>query len=65
MDERRRWSRASDEVHTEQLHAITGIPCDVPVPKNVIFTALNWFVLEYVPSASVFRLTADLEYPIP
>ncbi len=65
IDERRRWSRASEEVHTGQLHAITGIPREVSVPKNGNFTALNLFVLGCAPSASVFRPTADPEYPIP
>jgi hypothetical protein len=35
IEERSLLSRASDEVHTSQLHAMTGTPCDVPVPKNV------------------------------
>ena len=34
---RNRLSRWSAEVHTLQSQAITGMPCEVPVPKNVIF----------------------------
>ena len=37
MDERRRLSFSSVERHTSQSHAIIGTPCDVPVPRNVIF----------------------------
>jgi len=40
MEERKRLSRVSAEVHTEQLQAITGMPCEVPLPKKVTFTAL-------------------------
>jgi hypothetical protein len=36
---RRRLSRLSEERHTSHLQPITGTPCDVPVPKNVIFIA--------------------------
>jgi hypothetical protein len=38
-DERNRLSLASDELQTSQSQAITGTPCEVPVPKNVIFNA--------------------------
>jgi hypothetical protein len=31
--------------HTSQSQAITGTPCDVPVPKNVMVTAAVLFVL--------------------
>jgi hypothetical protein len=31
-------------VQTSQPQAITGTPCDVPVPKKVTFTAPVWFV---------------------
>jgi 16S rRNA (cytidine1402-2'-O)-methyltransferase len=33
-------SRASGDAQTLHSHAITGTPCEVPVPKNVIFTIL-------------------------
>jgi hypothetical protein len=32
---RKRLSRASAEPHTAQPQEITGMPCEVPVPKNV------------------------------
>jgi len=35
---RNRLSRASSEWQVLQSHAITGTPCDVPVPRKVIFT---------------------------
>ncbi len=44
IDERSRLSRLSDEVHTSQPQAITGTPCDVPVPKKVMVTVVVWFV---------------------
>jgi hypothetical protein len=37
MDDRSRLSRRSVDLHTSQLHAITGTPWEVPVPRNVIF----------------------------
>lgn len=42
-DTRRRLSLKSSEVQTEQGQPITGTPCDVPVPKNVIFNCFQWF----------------------
>src|ERR1700744_1251787 len=44
-DVRKRLSRASAEVQTSQLQAITGTPCEVPVPKKVIFTIPVAFAL--------------------
>ncbi len=37
MEVRSRLSLKSGDVHTSQPQVITGTPCDVPVPKNVIF----------------------------
>jgi hypothetical protein len=37
MEERRRWSLWLSDVQTSHLQAITGMPCEVPVPRNVIF----------------------------
>jgi len=34
-EQRNRLSRGSADVHTAQGQAITGTPCDVPVPKKV------------------------------
>jgi len=34
-EQRNRLSCGSLEAHTAQGHAITGTPCDVPVPKKV------------------------------
>jgi hypothetical protein len=31
-------SRGSSDWQTGHPHAITGTPCEVPVPRNVIFT---------------------------
>jgi hypothetical protein len=36
-DDRNLLSFGLSDKHTLQLHAITGTPCEVPVPKNVIF----------------------------
>jgi hypothetical protein len=36
MEHRKRLSRSSEERHTSQLQAMTGTPCEVPVPKTVI-----------------------------
>ncbi len=36
IDVRRRLSRESVDLQTAHVHPITGIPCEVPVPKNVI-----------------------------
>ena len=38
IEERKRLSRESRLEHTSQSHATIGTPCDVPVPKKVIFT---------------------------
>jgi len=43
MEERKRLSRGSGEVQTSQLQAMTGTPCEVPVPKNVMVTIAAWF----------------------
>ena len=29
------------DLHTKHSHPITGIPCDVPVPRNLIFNFFN------------------------
>jgi hypothetical protein len=34
-------SRPSSDWQVLQSHAITGTPCDVPVPRNVIFTLFH------------------------
>lgn len=44
MDERRRLSLLFVEVQTRQEQLITGTPCEVPVPRNVIFTPPVLFV---------------------
>ncbi|MDB5013981.1 MAG: hypothetical protein JWQ25_2183, partial [Daejeonella sp.] len=36
----KRLSRGSLDLQTEHSQAITGTPCEVPVPKNVTFKAL-------------------------
>jgi hypothetical protein len=45
IEERNLLSCGSVEVQTSQSQAITGTPCEVPVPKKVIFTTAAWFVL--------------------
>lgn len=68
---RRRLSRSSAEVHTVQSHAIIGTPCEVPVPRNVTFTAIypfgfvwnrqalpRWAALSVVCTISAFRCSA-------
>jgi hypothetical protein len=35
MEERKRLSLGSVLVHTSQLQAISGTPCEVPVPRKV------------------------------
>ena len=47
MEVRSLLSLLSVEVHASQLHAITGTPCEVPVPKKVIFN-VNGFVLKLI-----------------
>lgn len=37
IDDRRRLSSGFLDEHTSQSQAITGTPCEVPVPRNVIF----------------------------
>jgi hypothetical protein len=37
MEERSLLSLGLEDLHTAQVHAITGTPCDVPVPKKVTF----------------------------
>jgi hypothetical protein len=37
MEERRRLSLKLSDAQTSHLQAITGMPCEVPVPRNVIF----------------------------
>jgi len=44
MDERSRLSLGSAEAHTWQSQAITGTPCEVPVPKNVMVKVVVLFV---------------------
>jgi hypothetical protein len=44
-DERRRLSLLSGDLQTSQSQATTGIPCDVPVPKNVI--RIDFFLQNY------------------
>jgi hypothetical protein len=41
IEERKRLSFTFMLVHTSHLQAINGTPCDVPVPKNVIFKYYN------------------------
>jgi hypothetical protein len=43
-----RWSLASDEQQVEHEQAITGTPCDDPVPRKVIVKA-KWFVVDKWP----------------
>jgi hypothetical protein len=45
MLERKRLSFLFTDVHTLQLQAIMGTPCDVPVPKNVTFILSAQFIL--------------------
>src|SRR4051812_49325458 len=52
---RRRLSCLSVDVHTSQSQAITGTPCEVPVPKNVMVTAAVGFVLSDAKMQPVFR----------
>jgi hypothetical protein len=40
IDVRKRLSLGSLEVQISHWQAITGTPCDVPVPKNVTFSTL-------------------------
>jgi len=40
-DGRRRESRGSVDWHVSHAHAMTGTPCDVPVPRKVIFIQLQ------------------------
>jgi len=37
IDDLNRLSLLSADVQTAQLQAITGTPCDVPVPRNLTF----------------------------
>jgi hypothetical protein len=38
MEDRSRWSLGLEDRQTTQPQAITGTPCEVPVPKKLIFS---------------------------
>jgi len=44
-EQRKRLSRGSEDAHTAQGQAITGTPCDVPVPKKMTVTVLTMIYL--------------------
>jgi hypothetical protein len=46
MEERKRLSFWSVDKQTGSLLAIIGIPCEVPVPKKVIFKSFLSFFIE-------------------
>jgi hypothetical protein len=45
IDERKRLSCLSVDWQTGHWQATTGTPCDVPVPKNVIFKTIYFKLL--------------------
>jgi hypothetical protein len=47
-EDRNRLSFEFSERQTSQSQAIIGTPCDVPVPKKVIFKLPEYFVCDYL-----------------
>jgi hypothetical protein len=44
-EQRNRLSSGSEDAQTAQGHAITGMPCDVPVPKKMTVILLILLIL--------------------
>tara|TARA_B110000003_G_C16321744_1_gene407091 strand:+ start:264 stop:491 length:228 start_codon:yes stop_codon:yes gene_type:complete len=43
------------DLQTSQSQAITGTPCDVPVPSKVIFILLSYIGGKIIDNSSFFR----------
>lgn len=66
-DERRRLSQGSPEAQTRQSQAITGTPCEVPVPRKVILSVNLGAQLMFVgvKDTSFFALNPSEMYQYP
>lgn len=56
IEVRKRLSRGSVDWHVLHSHAMTGTPCEVPVPRKVILST-DWFQKIGVVSDACFELS--------
>lgn len=54
IEERNRLSFALVDLHTSQLQAITGTPCEVPEPKTVTLNEFSCILLQFKAKINVF-----------